>query len=69
MMHGPIYIKYAGLIANETAEFSNGISFCLLYIDIVTYATLDLSNYILQNYNTCTKSQDCNKHKVVIHIK
>jgi len=30
----------------------------LLYIHIVTYATLDLSNYILQNYNTCTKSQN-----------
>jgi len=29
----------------------------LLYIHIVTYATLDFSNYILQNYNTCTKSQ------------
>jgi len=40
----------------------------LLYIHIVTYATLDLSNYILQNYNTCTKSQNCDKHKVVIYI-
>jgi len=35
-----------------------------LYIRIVTYATLDPSNYILQNYNTCTKSQNCDNHKV-----
>jgi len=45
------------------------VPFHLLYIRIVTCATLDLSNYILQNYSTCTKSQNCNKHKVVIHIK
>jgi len=41
----------------------------LLYIHIVTYATLDLSNYILQNYNTCTNSQNCDKHKIDIQIK
>ena len=33
------------------------ISFHLFYICIVTYVTLDLSNYILQNYNIYRKSQ------------
>jgi len=51
------------------ANLSFVISFNLFYISIVTYATLDLSNYILQHYNTCIKSQNSNKHKIVIHIK
>jgi hypothetical protein len=67
-------VKRASVSIFEIASFYTPSSLYvppphLLCICIVTYATQDLSNYILQNYSTCTKSENCNKHKVIILIK
>jgi hypothetical protein len=40
----------------ENVEADSNSFIHLLYFHIVTYATLDPSDCILQNYNTCTES-------------
>jgi len=48
---------------------SLSISLHLSYICIVACVTLELANYILQNYNTCMhKVTTCKNHNVVNHI-
>jgi len=56
------------LKAENEHSLGNFISFNLFYIRFVTYVTLDLSKYILQNYNIYTVS-NCNNHEVVIHME
>jgi hypothetical protein len=60
---------YLSELNDEYYVYKPAFHFILLCIRIVTHATLDLSNYVLQNYSTYTKPQNCNKHKVVIYIK
>ena len=56
--HTLIHLLYGPWKLNLNVPQCHLFIYLLLYIDIVTYVTLDLSNYISQkNYNTYTTSQ------------